>query len=80
MTLARAHNRDTGPLKEKGDGGDLGARGRLEMNTFKDAIVFSIFHAQILSVKIVIGQNLLNVNLRLNTFSRLFKINITPLE
>ena len=34
-----------------------GARGRKERNAWKDAIVFSIFHAQILSVKIVIGQN-----------------------
>ena len=30
---------------------------RKERNACKDAIVFSIFHAQILSVKIVIGQN-----------------------
>ena len=37
--------------------GNLGARGRKERNACKDAIVFSIFHAQILSVKIVIGQN-----------------------
>ena len=31
--------------------------GRKERNAYKDAIVFSIFHAQILSLKIVIGQN-----------------------
>ena len=37
--------------------GNLGARGRKEKKACKDAIVFSIFHAQILSVKIVIGQN-----------------------
>ena len=37
--------------------GNLGARGRKERNACKDAIVFSVFHAQILSVKIVIGQN-----------------------
>ena len=36
---------------------NLGARGKKERNACKDAIVFSIFHAQILSVKIVIGQN-----------------------
>ena len=34
-----------------------GAQGRKERNARKDAIVFSIFYAQILSVKIVIGQN-----------------------
>ena len=34
-----------------------GARGRKERNACKDAIVFSVFYAQILSVKIVIGQN-----------------------
>ena len=34
-----------------------GARGREERNACKDAIVFSVFYAQILSVKIVIGQN-----------------------
>ena len=34
-----------------------GAQGRKERNACKDAIVFSIFYAQILSVKIVIGQN-----------------------
>ena len=33
-----------------------GAQGREERNACKDAIVFSVFHAQILSVKIVIGQ------------------------
>ena len=38
--------------------GDLGARGRKERNACKElTIVFSIFHAQILSMKIVIGQN-----------------------
>ena len=39
--------------------GNLGAQawGRKERNACKDAIVFSVFHAQILSVKIVIGQN-----------------------
>ena len=37
--------------------GNLGARGRKERNACKDAIVFSIFHAQNLSVKILIGQN-----------------------
>ena len=37
--------------------GNLGARGRKERNACKDAIVSSVFHAQILSVKIVIGQN-----------------------
>ena len=37
--------------------GNLGARGRKEGNAYKETIVFSIFHAQILSVKIVIGQN-----------------------
>ena len=43
---------------KKGRGrGNLGAPGRKERNACKDAIVFSIFHAQILSVKIVIGQN-----------------------
>ena len=37
--------------------GSLGVRGRKERNACKDAIVFSICHPQILSVKIVIGQN-----------------------
>ena len=37
--------------------GNLGAQARKERNTCKDAIVFSVFRAQILSVKIVIGQN-----------------------
>ena len=37
--------------------GNLGAQGRKERNACKDAIGFSIFQAQILSVKIVIGQN-----------------------
>ena len=37
--------------------GNLGARGRKERNACKNANVFSVFHAQILSVKIVIGQN-----------------------
>ena len=37
--------------------GNLGAQGRKERNTYKDAIVFSVFHAQILSVKIVLGQS-----------------------
>ena len=36
--------------------GNLGTRGRKERKACKDAIVFSVFHAQILSVKIV-GQN-----------------------
>ena len=57
-----------------------GAHGRTERNACKDAIVFAIFHAPILSVKIVIGQNSLNVNLRLNTFFRLVEINMTPFE
>ena len=35
--------------------GNLGARGRKEGNACKKTIIFSIFHAQILSVKIVIG-------------------------
>lgn len=34
-----------------------GARGRKERNACKDAIVLAVFYAQILSVKIVIGQN-----------------------
>ena len=34
-----------------------GARGRKKRNACKDAIVFSVFHTQILSVKIVIAQN-----------------------
>ena len=43
---------------ERGRGkGNLGARGGKERNTCKDAIVLSVFYAQILSVKIVIGQN-----------------------
>ena len=50
---------------ERGRGrGNLGAReivwdarGRKERNACKDAIVFFIFYVQILSVKIVIGQN-----------------------
>ena len=37
--------------------GYLGVRGRKERNACKNAIVLSIFHAQILSAKIVIGQN-----------------------
>ena len=37
--------------------GDLGARGRKERNVCKETIVFSIFLAQILNVKIVIGEN-----------------------
>ena len=37
--------------------GNLGARGRKERNACKDVIVFSIFQVQILSVKIVVGQN-----------------------
>ena len=40
--------------KGKGEFGRAREKGR---NVCKDAIVFSIFHAQILSVKIVIGQN-----------------------
>ena len=44
---------------ERGRGrGNLGAReGERKGTACKDAIVFSIFYAQILSVKIVIGQN-----------------------
>ena len=44
--------------KERGNilRGDLGARARKERNACKETIVFSIFHTQILSVKIVIGQ------------------------
>ena len=34
-----------------------GTRGRKERSACKDAIVFSVLYAQILSVKIVIGQN-----------------------
>ena len=34
-----------------------GARGGKERNACKDAIVLAVFYAQILSVKIVIGQN-----------------------
>ena len=34
-----------------------GARGGKERNACKDAIVLSVFYVQILSVKIVIGQN-----------------------
>ena len=34
-----------------------GARGGKERNACKNAIVLSVFYAQILSVKIVIGQN-----------------------
>ena len=37
--------------------GNLGAQGRKERNACKGTIAFSIFHTQILSVKIVIGQN-----------------------
>ena len=37
--------------------GNLGARRRKERNACKDASVSAVFHAQILSVKIVIGQN-----------------------
>ena len=37
--------------------GNLGARGRKEKNACKEAIVFSIFYAQVLSMKIVIGQS-----------------------
>ena len=37
--------------------GNLGALGRKERNACKDTIVFSIFHAQILSVKIVFDKN-----------------------
>ena len=36
---------------------NLGAQGRKERNACRDAIVFSIFHAQILSVNMMIGQN-----------------------
>ena len=78
LVTSREANDDV-PKRERGRG-NLGARGRKERNACKDAIVFSIFHAQILSVKIVIGQNFLNVNLRLNTFFRLVEINITPVE
>ena len=69
-------------LKGQGEGGiwecesAWGVQGRKERNARKDAIVFSIFHAQILSVKIVIGQNEVNVNLRLNTFFRSANINV----
>ena len=35
----------------------MGARVRKERNACKEAIVFSIFQAQIVNVKIVIGQN-----------------------
>ena len=59
---------------------NLGTQGRKERNACKGTIVFSIFHAQIMSVKIVIGQNSLTVNLRLNTFFRLAENNITPFE
>ena len=37
--------------------GVQGVRGRKERNACKETIVFSMFHAQILSMKIVIGQN-----------------------
>lgn len=37
--------------------GNLGVRGENERNACKETIVFSIFHAQILSVEKVIGQN-----------------------
>lgn len=37
--------------------GNLGARGKNERNACKETIVFFIFHAQILSVEKVIGQN-----------------------
>ena len=37
--------------------GNLGARGRKERNACKETIVFSIFYAQVMSVKKVIGQN-----------------------
>ena len=68
--------------RERSKLGMQGVRGRKEGNACKETIVFSIFHAQILSVKIVIGQNKLNVNLRLDTcsFFRLFENNITPFE
>ena len=59
-------------VKRGRGGGNLGARGRKERNACKDAIVFSIFHAQ----NLVIGQNELNVNLRL----KLVEVNITPFE
>ena len=49
--------------------GDLGARGRKERNAFKDTIVFSIFHAQILSDWLSDWSELINVNLGLNTYS-----------
>ena len=65
-------------VKRGRERGNLGARGRKEWNACKDATVFFIFHAQILGLKIVIGENFLNVNLRLNTF--LVEINITPFE
>ena len=57
-----------------------GARGTKERDACKDAIVLSIFYAPILSVKIVIGQNFLNVNLLLTALFRLVEINITPFE
>ena len=63
------------PQALKGEGGfwarkgAWGAPGRKERNACKDAIVFSIFHAQILSVKIVIGQNWLNVENNITPFN-----------
>ena len=44
-------------VKRQRGRGNLGERGRKERKACKDAILFSVFHAQILSVKIVIGQN-----------------------
>ena len=44
-------------VKRGRERGNLGAREIEERNGCKDAVVFSIFHAQILSVKTVIGQN-----------------------
>ena len=45
-----------GVKRERGRG-NLGARGRKERNACNETIVFSIFHAQIMSVKKVINQN-----------------------
>ena len=46
----------TGVRRGRGRG-NLGARRRKERNACKDAIVFSTFHPQILSVKIAIDKN-----------------------
>ena len=44
-------------LKRGRGRGNLGVREKNERNACKETIVFSIFHAQILSVEKVIGQN-----------------------